>query len=74
MRELSTARWSCSTSKIGQGIKVVKEYDPALPPIPVYPSELNQVWTNLIDNAVAAMAGSGTLTVRTFRDNDYLVV
>ena len=35
-----------------------------------YAGELNQVWTNLIDNAVSAMNGSGTLTVRTGRDQD----
>ena len=36
-----------------------------LPPIDAYAGELNQVWTNLIDNAVDAMEGAGTLTVRT---------
>ena len=45
--------------KIGDGIKVVKDYDRSLPPIPAYAAELNQVWTNLIDNAVAAMDGDG---------------
>lgn len=60
--------------KIGDDITVVKEYDRTLPDIPVYAAELNQVWTNLIDNAVAAMDGSGTLTVRTSRDNDWLLV
>ena len=39
------------------GITVVKEYDRSLPPIPAYAGELNQVWTNLIDNAVGAMDG-----------------
>src|SRR5467141_3406568 len=51
--------------KIPPGITIVKEYDAALPAIPAYAGELNQVWTNLIDNAVSAMNGSGTLTVRT---------
>ena len=60
--------------KIGEGIKVVKDYDRELPPIPAYPAELNQVWTNLIDNAVAAMNGTGTLTVRTSLDRDQLLV
>ncbi len=60
--------------KIGNGIKVVKDYDRGLPPIPAYPAELNQVWTNLIDNAVAAMTGTGTLTVRTSLDRDHLLV
>jgi signal transduction histidine kinase len=60
--------------KIGDGITVVKEYDRSLPRIPAYAAELNQVWTNIIDNAVAAMEGHGTLTVRTVRDGDLLCV
>ena len=56
------------------GITVVKDYDRSLPPIPVYAAELNQVWTNLIDNAVQAMNGQGTLTVRTALDRDQLLV
>jgi signal transduction histidine kinase len=60
--------------KIGPGITVVKDYGTGLPRIPAYPGELNQVWTNLIDNAVAAMDGTGTLTVRTALDHDQLVV
>ncbi len=92
------------SSKFRDGIKVVKDYDRALPRIAGYPGELNQVWTNLIDNAVSAMrfaaeapgdgdaggaggqAGAGqrpadrrpgtvgTLTVRTARDRDRLLV
>ncbi|CAM2831260.1 ATP-binding protein [Skermania piniformis] len=60
--------------KLGTGIEVRKEYDRGLPSVPCYAAELNQVWTNLIDNAAQAMAGSGTLTVRTYRDNDCVVV
>jgi signal transduction histidine kinase len=60
--------------KIGSGIKVVKEYDRSLPSIPAYAAELNQVWTNLIDNATSAMQGEGTLTIRTALDNDWLLV
>lgn len=60
--------------KIGKGIKVVKDYDRTLPKIPAYAAELNQVWTNLIDNAVSAMGGQGTLTVRTAMDRDKLLV
>jgi signal transduction histidine kinase len=55
--------------KIGE-IKVVKDYDRTLPEVPVYGAELNQVWTNLIDNAIQAMDGKGTLTVRTSRYSD----
>jgi signal transduction histidine kinase len=60
--------------KLGQGIKVVKDYDRTLPKIPAYAAELNQVWTNLIDNAVSAMGGHGTLTVRTALDREKLLV
>jgi signal transduction histidine kinase len=60
--------------KIGDRIKVVKEYDRSLPPLPAFAAELNQVWTNLIDNAVQAMAGEGTLTIRTYREDDCAVV
>jgi len=60
--------------KIGDNIKVVKDYDRTLPTVPVYAGELNQVWTNLIDNAIAAMDGVGTLTVRTSRDKDCVLV
>ena len=58
------------SGKIPPGITVVKEYDRSLPQIPAYAAELNQVWTNLIDNAVSAMDGSGTLTVRTGMDRE----
>jgi signal transduction histidine kinase len=60
--------------KIGAGISVIKDYDRTLPPIPAYAAELNQVWTNLIDNAVSAMDGKGTLTVRTSLDRDQALV
>jgi signal transduction histidine kinase len=60
--------------KIPPDITVVKDYDRSLPKIPCYPGELNQVWTNLIDNAVSAMGEAGTLTVSTSRDRDYLAV
>ncbi|MGY1809382.1 ATP-binding protein [Blastococcus sp. SYSU D00669] len=58
------------SAKVGGGITVVKEYDRSLPLVPGYPAELNQVWTNLIVNALDAMGGSGTLTLRTGRDGD----
>ena len=57
-----------------RGITVVKELDRTLPKILAYPGELNQVWTNIIDNAASAMDGSGTLTVRTSRDGDHVLV
>jgi signal transduction histidine kinase len=53
-----------------EGLTIVKEFDRSLPPVPAYPAELNQVWTNLIDNAIQAMDGSGTLTIRTLREDN----
>jgi signal transduction histidine kinase len=58
----------------GGGLKLVKEYDHSLPRVPVYAGELNQVWTNLIDNAIGAMQGKGTLTIRTSLENDCVLV
>ncbi|MCW2509174.1 MAG: Two-component sensor histidine kinase, partial [Modestobacter sp.] len=56
------------------GIEVHREYATGLPAVPGYPAELNQVWTNLIDNAADAMAGRGVLTVRTRADDDAVVI
>jgi len=74
VHELLDSTLAMLAAKIGDGITVVKDYGPGLPRIPAYPSELNQVWTNLIDNAVAAMDGHGTLTLRTALDADRLLV
>jgi signal transduction histidine kinase len=57
-----------------KGVIVNREYDRTLPRICAYASELNQVWTNLIDNAIYAMNGKGELTIRTYRENSCLVV
>lgn len=58
--------------KVGKNssIKLVKDFDQTLPEIQCYPGDLNQVWTNIIDNAIQAMNGTGTLTVKTLRDTD----
>ncbi|HEU5158444.1 MAG TPA: ATP-binding protein [Streptosporangiaceae bacterium] len=53
--------------KIGNKIDIVKDYDRSLPAIPAYVGELNQVWTNIIHNALFAMGDRGTLTIRTAR-------
>jgi signal transduction histidine kinase len=54
--------------KLKHGVEVTRDYDRALPRVCVYPGELNQVWTNLIDNAVDAMGGKGRLRIRTSRE------
>jgi signal transduction histidine kinase len=59
--------------KVGE-IDVVKSYDRTLPQVPAHPAELNQVWTNLIDNAIQAMGPTGTLTIRTSLDRDRVLV
>jgi signal transduction histidine kinase len=56
--------------KLGDEIEIVREYDRSLPKIAAFPGELNQVWTNVIDNAIDAMEGRGTLTVRTRPEGD----
>ncbi|MFI7462731.1 ATP-binding protein [Nonomuraea sp. NPDC049646] len=60
--------------KIAPGVSVVTDYDRTLPLIPCYAGELNQVWTNLIHNALDAMGDEGTLTVRTAHDEDEAIV
>jgi signal transduction histidine kinase len=63
--------------KLETGIEVVRDYDRSLPDLPAYAGELNQVWTNLVDNAVDAMDGmdgTGRLTVRTAREGDQVLV
>jgi signal transduction histidine kinase len=59
--------------KLKSGVYVVREYAD-VPRIEAYPGELNQVWTNLVDNAVDAMDGQGTLTIRTRADGEGVVV
>lgn len=60
--------------KLKQGIEVKREYASDLPRIEAYGSELNQVWTNIIDNAIDAMNGKGELTLRTSLVDDQVMV
>jgi signal transduction histidine kinase len=57
-----------------KNMQVIRAYDRAAPRIMAYGSELNQVWTNLIDNAVDAVDGSGKICVGTFVEDNQLVV
>jgi len=61
-------------SAIDEGIEVQREYDRSIPKICAYSSELNQVWTNLVDNALDAMNGKGRLTIRTQKEPEGVLV
>ena len=61
-------------SKLKTGITVHREYGSDLPRIQAYGSELNQVWTNIIDNAIDAMDGQGEITLRTRYDDQWVIV
>jgi predicted CoA-binding protein len=60
-------------SKLG-GITVRRGYAADLPKIQAYSSELNQVWTNIIDNAIDALQGKGDIVISTHRDGEWVVV
>jgi signal transduction histidine kinase len=60
--------------KLRGGVTVMRDYGTGVPTIDAHAGELNQVWTNLIDNAIDAMDGSGTLRVSTRADGDHVVV
>ena len=60
--------------KLKRGVTVQRDYQPLPLMVNSFGSELNQVWTNLIDNAIDAMGGKGELRVRTHRDADCVVV
>jgi signal transduction histidine kinase len=60
--------------KLKQGVKVKREYDTTLPRIEAYASELNQVWTNIIDNAIDAMNGKGEICLRTYAEDNHVIV
>jgi signal transduction histidine kinase len=57
-----------------KNVTVVREFDRSIPRVTAYGGELNQVWTNLIDNAIDAVKGTGKICVSTCRDFDHIVV
>jgi PAS domain S-box-containing protein len=60
--------------KLKQGVEVIREFDRDLPRVKAQGSELNQVWTNLFDNAIGAMDGKGTITIKTYLDDNAVTV
>jgi len=60
--------------KLKQGVTIKREYSANLPRIEAYASELNQVWTNIIDNAIDAMNGKGEIILRTYAEDNYVIV
>jgi signal transduction histidine kinase len=60
--------------RLKHGVQVTREFASDLPRIFAHGSELNQVWTNLIDNAIDAMGGKGEITIRTSRELDFVLV
>ena len=60
--------------RLKQGVTVIRDYDPNLPRVSAYGGELNQIWTNLIDNAIDAMDGKGELRIRSKRNLDRVLV
>jgi signal transduction histidine kinase len=61
-------------NKLKVGITVNRQYGSDIPAVEAYGSELNQVWTNILDNAADAMGGKGEISIRTLRQNDRVVV
>jgi signal transduction histidine kinase len=74
VRDLVDSTLVMLAGKVPPGVRVVKDYAEDLPSITAYGAELNQVWTNLIQNALDAMGDEGTLTVRASRDDSCIVV
>lgn len=60
--------------KLKKGVTIKREYSPTLPRIEAYASELNQVWTNIIDNALDAMNGKGEIKIKTYEEDRHVIV
>jgi signal transduction histidine kinase len=60
--------------KLEDGVTVIRDYGTGVPPIEAHPADLNQVWTNIIDNAIDAMDGQGTLRISTRAAPEHVVI
>ncbi len=61
-------------SRLRHGISVRREYGEALPKIEIHGGELNQVWTNIIDNSIDALDGDGVIIIRTRSEGNWVIV
>jgi signal transduction histidine kinase len=60
--------------KLEDGVTVVRDYEPGVPQIEAHPAELNQVWTNIIENAIDAMDANGTLRISTRAGAGHVII
>jgi signal transduction histidine kinase len=60
--------------QLKKGVTVQRDYDERLPRVQAFAGELNQVWTNILDNAISAMNGQGTIQIKTFKEDTWIVV
>jgi signal transduction histidine kinase len=74
MREGLESTLTILAHKLKKGVTVEREYAEGLPRICANGAELNQVWTNIVDNAVDAMDGHGKLKVKTARNGEHVLV
>lgn len=58
------------------GVRIVEDFDESIPLVPMFVSEVNQVWTNVVDNALDALEGrpDPEIAIKTLKDGDYLTV
>jgi signal transduction histidine kinase len=61
-------------NQLKNGITVQRDYDESLPLVQVFAGDLNQVWTNILDNAISAMNGQGTIYIKTFKEDTWVVI
>jgi signal transduction histidine kinase len=73
VRSLETTLGVCA-HLLGPGVSLHRAYEPIPLLVNTVGTELNQVWTNIIENAIEAMLGNGMLRLRTFREDRYVVV
>jgi signal transduction histidine kinase len=61
-------------SQLKKDVTIQKDYDASLPRVQAFAGDLNQVWTNILDNAISAINGEGTIHINTFREDSWIVV